>query len=244
MRNVKLGRVAGGFIAVLATIVVVWGETGGVVHAFRRHGVGDGWAAVFVPPLALYRGIEMFFHHAPPISQQARRSPGVSSDESKSAFNPPRTYTSRGDFGSACWWLHEYPALVEKASKTPGGSLVASYATDNQTGQFAEVGVRVIHGRGACLYFVPPKGSLMRRNLRTGQTEPQDIAVIWDTDLDGVPDGYWSGMKGEPIGDLIGLDDEDFAGGPGSQFLDFWVYGMGFATNHFLHGLDSALPRN
>lgn len=35
----------------------------GVVHAFTEHGQGSGFASVFVPPYALYMGLEGIFWH-------------------------------------------------------------------------------------------------------------------------------------------------------------------------------------
>ncbi|MES2023904.1 MAG: hypothetical protein V4439_04435 [Patescibacteria group bacterium] len=45
-----------GYIA--GTIVYV----GGMVHSFNKHGNGDGILSVFIPPWAIYRGVEMFWH--------------------------------------------------------------------------------------------------------------------------------------------------------------------------------------
>ena len=247
MRADTLGRIGGGIFGALVAIVLVWGETAGLVHAFRRHGTGDGWAAVLVPPWACYRGVEMFFHQTPQpmIGADAPRNPDARREAPQSPVNPPQKYTSRADFGSACWWLDEYRDLVARASEASDGILIARYATESDGTRFAEVAIRVVHDRGACLYFSPPEDSFMRRNLGTGQVEAQELAVIWDTDLDGVPDGYWSGTKHERLGDLTGFEEEDFAGtGAGSQFLHFWISCVGFATNHFLHRVDSSLPRD
>lgn len=40
--------------------VTAWGEFGGIVHAFTKHSVGDGFAAICVPPWAWYRSVEFF----------------------------------------------------------------------------------------------------------------------------------------------------------------------------------------
>ena len=48
-------------LAVAFTMIFIWGETGGLYHAFKHYGVRDGLIAVFVPPYAWYRGLHFFY---------------------------------------------------------------------------------------------------------------------------------------------------------------------------------------
>lgn len=58
----KPSRFVSGLGGMLFALVFVWGETVGLVHAFRQHGSNDGWNAVYVMPMAWWRGVEFFFH--------------------------------------------------------------------------------------------------------------------------------------------------------------------------------------
>jgi hypothetical protein len=59
-----LGRIVSNLVSAVIAVIVIWGEVVGTVHAFRQHGTGDGWAALAVPPFAIWRGIEYFLHSA------------------------------------------------------------------------------------------------------------------------------------------------------------------------------------
>jgi hypothetical protein len=59
------GIVAGSILAICFSLFFIWIQFGGVYHAFKHHGVGDGFVSVFVPPFAWYRSIEFFFHSSP-----------------------------------------------------------------------------------------------------------------------------------------------------------------------------------
>ncbi len=50
-----------GIFGVILTIVLIWGEFGGIYHAFKHHSVADGFIAAFIPPMAWYRSVEFFF---------------------------------------------------------------------------------------------------------------------------------------------------------------------------------------
>lgn len=87
-------------IRVFLIALLVWGEVGGVYHAVKHH--SDGVMALFVPPVAWYRSIEMFFHQdyqpqtgqaAPsdlaPVSTSAAASPAVSGGILVNSSPPP-----------------------------------------------------------------------------------------------------------------------------------------------------------
>jgi hypothetical protein len=58
----RASALVGNLLSLIVWAVVVWGELVGNVHAFRQHGVRDGFAALFVPPWSWYRGMEFFWH--------------------------------------------------------------------------------------------------------------------------------------------------------------------------------------
>jgi hypothetical protein len=66
--------VASGLLTTVIWLAVGWGELGGTVHAFKGHGVGDGFAAVVVPPWAWYRSVEFFWHHPHAVDNSAKTS--------------------------------------------------------------------------------------------------------------------------------------------------------------------------
>lgn len=70
----RLAALISPLLTVFVYVLVIWGETGGIAHAFRQHGVANGFIAVFVPPVAWYRGAEFFWHHSDPKVQPAEAS--------------------------------------------------------------------------------------------------------------------------------------------------------------------------
>lgn len=58
----RISGLASSVLSIAFFFLFIWGETVGIVHAFRQHGTGDGLGAVFVPPFAWWRGAEFFFH--------------------------------------------------------------------------------------------------------------------------------------------------------------------------------------
>ncbi len=58
----RISGLASSVLSIAFFFLFIWGETVGIVHAFRQHGTGDGWGAIFVPPFAWWRGAEFFFH--------------------------------------------------------------------------------------------------------------------------------------------------------------------------------------
>jgi hypothetical protein len=68
----RAAAVLGGFVTLIFWTFIGWGEIAGTVHAFRQHGIGDGAAALFVPPWAWYRGAEFFWHKNAPANVTAQ----------------------------------------------------------------------------------------------------------------------------------------------------------------------------
>src|SRR5689334_842945 len=66
--------VISGLLTVIFWVCFGWTELGGIVHAFKDHSVGDGFAATIVPPWAWYRSIEFFWHKDVRASRNASQS--------------------------------------------------------------------------------------------------------------------------------------------------------------------------
>jgi len=62
MRRITAASVLSIMLMAALFLFIGWGETGGIVHAFRKHSFLDGCVAIVVPPWAWYRGYEFFRH--------------------------------------------------------------------------------------------------------------------------------------------------------------------------------------
>lgn len=51
-----------GGLSILIPFFLIYGEVAGIVHSVRHHSKGDIIACIFLPPLAWYRSIEMYWH--------------------------------------------------------------------------------------------------------------------------------------------------------------------------------------
>lgn len=83
----RISSFLGGLVSFVLWTIIVWGEIVGNVHAFRQHGVRDGFAAVFVPPWAWYRGIEFFRHRN--IENQNSSTATAQESTAQESFPPP-----------------------------------------------------------------------------------------------------------------------------------------------------------
>ena len=55
-------KILGSFFGILGSSIFIIGDIIGVYHSFTKHSIGQGFTAAFLPPFALYRGIEILFH--------------------------------------------------------------------------------------------------------------------------------------------------------------------------------------
>jgi hypothetical protein len=69
------------------TLVVLWGEIAGTIHAFGRHGVAEGLIALCIPPVSWWRGIELYTHPTGVALAQGQPYPPLSAEE-LSAMTP------------------------------------------------------------------------------------------------------------------------------------------------------------
>ena len=59
--NGKFEKPLSKLFTVLFVLVFLWGQVGGIYHAFTHYSTRDGLLAVFLPPYSWYRSIEFFF---------------------------------------------------------------------------------------------------------------------------------------------------------------------------------------
>jgi hypothetical protein len=116
----SLTDLLGMIFTVILYIAITWGEVVGIVHAFRQHSAGDGFSAVFIPPVAWYRGLEFFWHKYPEPPTADERKAGeylkaykqveddkeevghkleVEADDLKKKFEGQRSVKARIEFG-------------------------------------------------------------------------------------------------------------------------------------------------
>ena len=145
------------------------------------------------------------------------------------------------------WWSAEYGKLNATLDRA-GGNLSASYRTGPE-GQ-AIVNVQLSRGPNRALILVldSPSQSLKSFDEQTGQLVPQEhrsVFTLRDVDLDGMPDHVRMEPAGQPISQESFTEDgfmkvRDSA--DHTAFLVQWTIGIGYCTNLFLHGKESAFP--
>jgi len=146
------------------------------------------------------------------------------------------------------WWMAEYPTLIQAVKTSDNSTLSATYLTGPQGN--AEVKIK--------LFRKPQGGLIMTKDLpsqavfsidpKTGKRIPSSTGttiIIRDHNEDGKLDDF----RVEPSGETLykeEVTDEGFTKfrtGSDHQIISMqWAIGIGFCVNHFLHGIDSALP--
>jgi len=147
------------------------------------------------------------------------------------------------------WWIAEYPALVRAVEAATNGTLRTSYRT-GQDGK-AKVELTLIRKRkgGLTLRSNLPPQAIFSIDPKTGQRIPSStrpVIIIRDHDDDGVPDDFNMEPAGESVFRETVTKDGfiKFRSDPDHQSIWVqWSVGIGYSVNHFLHGVDSALPR-
>ena len=150
-------------------------------------------------------------------------------------------------FKQRAWWLAEYPQL-NTALDQAGGKLSASYRTGPEGQEFVHTELRRGPGHGLTLVVDAPRQAVKSLDEKTGRLIPQDrrnVLSFRDTDLDGMPDQVRMEPAAEPISRESFTEDgfmriRDSA--DHTVFLIQWTVGLGYCTNHFLHGKESAFP--
>ena len=152
------------------------------------------------------------------------------------------------------WWLSEYPALVEAVNTAEHSSLTTSYRAGPEGEREVKLSLSTTSEGGLILATGLPRESSFTIDPDTGEQIPGTMPItliIRDHDLNGWPDD-WYAKSGDVEMDrdlLYGEELTDdgfikFRASPDHQFILMkWVIGIAFCVNHFLHGVDSALPR-
>jgi hypothetical protein len=197
------------------TIAVAWGETGGVVHAFKQHGIVDGLAAVLVPPWACWRGLEFFWHDSrdrtqTPEEREARRRLAAMTAE----------------------WKPEYGKLLAKLDAQPSRSLTWEYTSP--AGVRAKLMLRRERNGGITLTISGMgEGDVIDRD-HDADGNPDDYIVVSNgetlseactrqkraRDFECTDDGYIKALPGELFDGV-------------RNSWSMLMYGL---TRHYLHG--------
>lgn len=157
----------------------------------------------------------------------------------------------RKESGSAqpVWWMSEYSDLIKVVSAADNASLATSYRTGPGGKSRMNLSIYKKPKGGLILKLKAPKQAIFSVDPKTGEKIPSEAApvvTIRDHDLDGMPDDF----NMEPL-DKTFYEEEitkdgyiKFRNSPDHQviLMQWWV-GIGFCVNHFLHNVDSAMPR-
>lgn len=147
------------------------------------------------------------------------------------------------------WWHSEYPSLITKVETTKNHMLTTTYKTGPNLSAEGKYEISKIPKKGIVFKSLLPKEALVSVDPKTGNTKaganrPQ--VIIRDHDLDGIPDDFTMEPKGTPLYNEKLTKDGfiRYRNSPDHQvILMQWVIGIGYSINHFLHGVDSPMPR-
>jgi hypothetical protein len=152
-------------------------------------------------------------------------------------------------YAETIWWLSEYPSLIKKIETTKNQMLTITYKTGPNLSAEGKYEIYKKPEEGIIFKSILPKEAIFSVNPKTGKTEasatnPQ--ILIRDHNLDGIPDDFSMGPKGELIYKETLTKDGFIKYRDSSEhqvILMQWVVGIGYSINHFLHGIDSPMPR-
>lgn len=146
------------------------------------------------------------------------------------------------------WWISEYPALIKAVEKASKHTLSTSYKTYYGLDAKVELTLFKKPNNGFSLRIKLPKEAISSFYPQRGDEIPGDtrpVITIRDHNLDGLPDDF----EMEPPGLLTHKEEftKDgfikYGNGPVHQaVLIYWAIGIGYSINHFLYGIDSAMP--
>jgi len=146
------------------------------------------------------------------------------------------------------WWIPEYPTLIKAVERATEHTLSTSYKTDYTLHAKVELLLSKKPNNGFSLKIRLPKEATSSFYPQRGDEIPGDtrpVITIRDHDLDGLLDDF----KIEPPvllthkGEFTKDGFIKYGNGPVHQaVLIYWAIGVGYSINHFLHGIDSAVP--
>ncbi len=152
-------------------------------------------------------------------------------------------------FANSFWWLPEYPSLIKKIETSKNHVLTTTYKTGPNLSAEGKYEILKIHPKGIVFKSILSKEAIVSFDPKTGNIEAsanRTKIIIRDHDLDGIPDDFTMEPKGTPLYNEKLTKDGfiKYRNSPEHQFILMqWVLGIGYSINHFLHGIDSPMPR-
>jgi hypothetical protein len=147
------------------------------------------------------------------------------------------------------WWLSEYPLLIKKVETAKNHILTTTYKTGPNLKAEGKYEILKIPKKGLVFKSILPEEAIVSVDSKTGNSQASPSKpqiIIRDHDLDGIPDDFTIEPSGWPV-DNETLTKDGFIKYRNSAdhqvILIQWTIGMGYSINHFLHGVDSFMPR-
>ena len=147
------------------------------------------------------------------------------------------------------WWQSEYKDLVRAINIAKNTSLSTSYRVGPKGRDEVKLVLQINQANSLILTMRLPKRSIATKDEKTGEMIPSKvnpILIIRDHNLDGIPNDFTLEASVVPMYKEEFTKDGfiKFRNSPDHQvILIQWIVGIGFSINHFLHGVDSVLPR-
>jgi len=145
------------------------------------------------------------------------------------------------------WWLSEYPKLIQKIDNSPSKQLETSYRTGPE-GK-SKVNLKLIKNRDdIVLEMMLPKQAIVSYDKEKDVVVPSSESpriIMRDHDQDGVLDNFIM-VPSNPSPGATLTTDGYILFKPKDEYRGIyiqWMVGIGYSINHFLHGIDSAIPR-
>ncbi|GBE16327.1 hypothetical protein BMS3Abin15_00141 [bacterium BMS3Abin15] len=150
---------------------------------------------------------------------------------------------------NSIWWLSEYPLLIKAVENANNYTLTTTYKTGPNLSAQGKYEILKMPKKGMIFKSILPKEAIVSVDPKTGNTEPSEknpTIIIRDHNLDGIPDDFTMEPKGMPLYNEKLTKDGfiKYRNSPEHQVIFMqWVIGIGYSINHFLHGIDSPMPR-
>ena len=150
---------------------------------------------------------------------------------------------------NSIWWRSEYPSLIKKVETTKNHMLTTTYKTGPNLSAQGKYEILKMPKKGIVFKSILPKEAIVSVDPKTGNTktsEKNPTIIIRDHNLDGIPDNFTMEPKGTPLYNEKLTKDGfiKYRNSPEHQVIFMqWVIGIGYSINHFLHGIDSPMPR-
>jgi len=147
------------------------------------------------------------------------------------------------------WWMSEYPDLIKVVSAADNASLATSFRTGPGGKSQVNLSIYKKPKGGLILKLKAAKEAVFTVDPKTREKIPSKVApvlTIRDHNLDGIPDDFNMELPGKPLYKEEFTKDGfiKFRNSPDHEVILLqWMVGIGFSVNHFLHKIDSALPR-